>query len=79
MIERMYTIQETAEVLRKSVKTVRRYVRDGLICARKSGVRSVVIPESSLNKFMKVELTEEQRVIQLVNDRLAGRKTGVFG
>ena len=71
MIERMYTVQETAEVLRKSPKTVRRYIREGLLCARKSGLKSVVIPESALNSFMKFELTEEQRVLKLVNERLS--------
>jgi len=72
MIERMYTIQETAEVLRKSVKTVRRYVRDSLLSVRRAGPNSVVVPESELKRFMEPDITsEEQRLFQLVDDELA--------
>ena len=71
MIERMYTVQETAEILRKSPKTIRRYIANGLLSARRSGVRSVVVPESELNRFMKpVEITEEQRLFKLVDDKI---------
>jgi len=73
MIERMYTIKETAEVLRKSPKTVRRYVQSGLLPALRSGPKSFVIPESELNKFMYVELSDDERVRQLVNNRMSSR------
>ena len=70
MIERMYTIQETAEILRKSPKTIRRYVRNGLLPAKRSGLRSLVIPEPELNKFMNIGVSEEERVRRLVNERV---------
>lgn len=59
MIERMHTVQDTAEILRKSPKTVRRYVQNGLLSAHRSGLRSVVIPESEINKFMNLGVSEE--------------------
>jgi excisionase family DNA binding protein len=74
----MYTVQETAEVLRKSVKTVRRYIREGLLSVHRSGKKSVVVPESELKEYMKMEVTEEQRVCHLVNNRLFNRKLGTY-
>ena len=72
MIERMYTVKETADVLRKSPKTVRRYIRDGLLCARRAGLKSVVVPESELKRFMEPDnLSEEQRLFRLVDEELA--------
>ena len=72
MIERMYSIKETAEVLRKSPKTVRRYVHQGMLSVRKSGPRSVVIPESELKRFMLPDdASEEQRLFKLVDEELA--------
>ncbi len=70
MIERMYNIKETAKILHKHPKTVRRYVKDGSLHALRSGVRSIVIPESALNKFMNVGISEEERVRRLVNERV---------
>ena len=70
MIERMYSLKETAEVLRKSVKTVRRYVQSGMLSARRSGINSVVIPESELERFMEpVQDREELRVLKLLQRR----------
>ena len=64
MIERMYTIKETAEVLRKSPKTVRRYIKQGILSVHRSGPKSVVISESELKRFMAPPLRSEQsRVI----------------
>ena len=72
MIERMYSIKETAEVLRKSVKTVRRYVQQGLLSVRRSGLKSVGIPESELKQFMESAMMyEEQRLFRLVDDKLS--------
>ena len=61
MIERMYSIKETAKVLRKSTKTVRRYIQQGLLSVLKSGPRSVVVPESVLKGFMRPTVEEEER------------------
>ena len=71
MIERLYNIKEVAEILHKSVKTVRRYIREGYLHARLSGKRSFVIPESELNTFMKPAVSEEERVKKLVAERLS--------
>jgi len=72
MIERMYSIKETAEVLRKSPKTVRRYVHQGILSVLRSGPRSVVIPETELKRFMMPDdSTEEQRLFKLVDEELA--------
>jgi len=73
MIERMYTIKETAEVLRKSPKTVRRYVLSGLLPALRSGPKTYVISESELKKFMHVGISDDERVKQLVNKRMSLR------
>ena len=75
MIERMYTVQETAEVLRKSPKTVRRYIRNGLLPVLRSGPRSVVVAEGELKKFMHTDSSmEEKRVFQLLHDRASKHK-----
>ena len=72
MIERMYTIKETAEVLRKSPKTVRRYVQSGLLPALRSGLRSVVIPESEIKRYMSsYTISEEQRIGSLIDKEIA--------
>ena len=74
MIERMYTVQETAEVLRKSPKTVRRYIQNGLLPVLRSGPRSVVVAEGDLKKFMEPPVKNEtQRLydkIDLQFDRI---------
>ena len=57
----MYSIQETAKVLRMSTKTVRRYIQQGLLSVLKSGPRSVVVPESVLRGFMRPTVEEEER------------------
>lgn len=71
MLERMYTIREASIVLRKSIKTVRRYIRNGDLHALRSGSNSVVIPESKLMKFMKpTRSTEEARIMNLIEDEI---------
>jgi len=68
----MYTIKETAEVLRKSPKTVRRYVQSGLLPARRSGLKSIVIPESKLIQFMEPETNKEvKRITKTTMDRVS--------
>jgi|APSaa5957512622_1039677.scaffolds.fasta_scaffold381291_1 excisionase family DNA binding protein len=70
MIERMYTVNETAEVLRKSPKTVRRYIQNGLLSALRSGPRSVVVAESELKKFMEPPVKNEtQRLYDKIDQQ----------
>ena len=74
MIARMYTLKYTAELLKKSIKTVMRYVQLGMLSARRSGVKSVVIHESELDRFMKPEISETERVRKLVDERMSQSK-----
>ena len=66
MIERMYNVKEVADILHKSPKTIRRYIREGVLNARRSGKKSFVIAESELKTYMKPAISEEERVKRLV-------------
>lgn len=46
-----YTLKEVAERLHVSVWSVRSYVRDGLIVARKQG-REYIVPKSALREYI---------------------------
>lgn len=52
MVEgRIYTVEDVAERLHKSIWSVRSYIRDGLLAATKQG-RHYVIPHSALRQYI---------------------------
>lgn len=52
MIDKQYTVKETAEILRISVVTVLRYINDGKIKNTSYSGNKHIIPESSIKEFL---------------------------
>lgn len=56
-ISRLYTVAEVAEVLRAHPKTVRRWIDEGKLVARRPG-RKFLIPEQELKHFIRTQWGE---------------------
>ena len=52
-MSKLLTVQEVAELLRVSDQTVRRYIKDGRIKAKKLNKRDIRILDSDAQEFMQ--------------------------
>ena len=50
---KLYTLQEVADLLTLSVKTIRTYIQNGTLSAVRLGPRQLRVPESALNQFLE--------------------------
>lgn len=55
VMDKLYTVEETAELLRVSTRTVRNYIKDGKLRASKLG-KQYVIRESDINALLETEV-----------------------
>lgn len=71
-MDRIYTVKETAKILGFSTNTVYKYLEEGSLTAARGGGEQgrFRIPHSSLEKFLKTVVTEEQVRQALTPSRL---------
>lgn len=58
-MEKFYTIKEVAEILRRTEKTIKKYIGKGLIIVDLPG--GYLVPESSLIDFIEKNKTPHNR------------------
>ena len=56
-MEKLYTIDEAAKIIRRDEETVKRYIRLGKLRATKLTAKTILVPESALQEFIDSHMT----------------------